>query len=374
MSPEQFTGKALDARSDVYSLGVMTYEMLTSRLPFDADTPWQWATQHMTAQPIPFEVAAPARDIPDGMRDAILRSLSKDREQRQESARQFFAQLSEGQRMTVEQAAAMPKRGTGTAAMSAAPDFSGGAPMTAPAAPIARPMGPGPMAPAVVAQLPPPPPPARAKGGNKGLIIGLATVGAVLLVAIVVVAARSMKPSDDETQSLSLGQASSQSTSIAPQIEGESTAAPNAAPTPTPEGTDKTQPQNTRSTTGSGTSRTGSGTASSASASSTGTTSPTGSSTSTSPTSTKPAGGGACDACISAASSGNVAGAASNYSKCDDASKKTQCQAIIRPKAAGAAQAAVLNGDCTRAKAIAQAAAAMSATSPQLNTIMSKCK
>ena len=74
MSPEQFTGKALDARSDIYSLGVMTYEMLTGRLPFDADTPWQWATQHMSVQPIPFEVSAPSKNIPDGMRKAILKA------------------------------------------------------------------------------------------------------------------------------------------------------------------------------------------------------------------------------------------------------------------------------------------------------------
>src|SRR5579864_2887467 len=48
MSPEQFTGRPIDARSDIYSLGVMAYEMVTSRLPFQANTAWEWATQHMT--------------------------------------------------------------------------------------------------------------------------------------------------------------------------------------------------------------------------------------------------------------------------------------------------------------------------------------
>src|SRR6187399_2732661 len=101
MSPEQFTGAELDRRSDIYSLGVMSYEMLTGKLPFEADTPWQWATQHMSVQPTPFEVSAPAKNIPHGMRDAILKSLNKDREQRQASARDFFAELSGGGRMTV---------------------------------------------------------------------------------------------------------------------------------------------------------------------------------------------------------------------------------------------------------------------------------
>src|SRR5688572_19536146 len=101
MSPEQFTGKALDARSDIYSLGVMAYEMLVGKLPFNADTPWQWATQHMSVQPTPFEVSAPSRELPIGMRQAIMKSLEKDREKRQATARDFFAELSDGGRMTV---------------------------------------------------------------------------------------------------------------------------------------------------------------------------------------------------------------------------------------------------------------------------------
>src|SRR6185436_3044068 len=109
MSPEQFTGKALDARSDIYSLGVMAYEMVTGRLPFEAATPWQWATEHMTAQPTPFEATPVGGQIPAAMRTGILRSLAKDREQRQSTAKQFYDELA-GQT-----SAPQPAASTGTA-------------------------------------------------------------------------------------------------------------------------------------------------------------------------------------------------------------------------------------------------------------------
>ena len=96
MSPEQFRGQELDHRSDIYSLAVVTYEMLTGRLPFEADTPWAWATQHLTAQPFPFEVTAVGANVPPKMRAAILRGLEKDRNKRQTSVKQFFEELALG--------------------------------------------------------------------------------------------------------------------------------------------------------------------------------------------------------------------------------------------------------------------------------------
>ncbi len=96
MSPEQFTGKELDARSDIYSLGVVAYEMLMARLPFEAETPWQWMTQHMSVQPFPFETSPMGANIPPKMRNAVMRALSKDPAQRPQTAREFFEDLTLG--------------------------------------------------------------------------------------------------------------------------------------------------------------------------------------------------------------------------------------------------------------------------------------
>lgn len=95
MSPEQFTGQELDARSDVYSLGVMAYEMLTGALPFEANTPWEWASKHLTHDPNPLEVSPSAMHAPEGMRVAILSALAKSHTSRPMSARQFAADLAQ---------------------------------------------------------------------------------------------------------------------------------------------------------------------------------------------------------------------------------------------------------------------------------------
>ena len=96
MSPEQFRGQELDSRSDIYSLAIVAYEMLTGKLPFDADTPWAWATQHLTAQPSPFEVSSMGAQVPPKMKGAIMRALEKDKLKRQATVREFHEDLTIG--------------------------------------------------------------------------------------------------------------------------------------------------------------------------------------------------------------------------------------------------------------------------------------
>jgi serine/threonine-protein kinase len=346
MSPEQFTGKALDVRSDIYSLGVMSYEMLTAKLPFEADTPWQWATQHMTAQPTPFEVSAPAKNIPHGMRDAILRSLTKDREKRQSSARDFFAELSGGGRMTVtgETGAKAVSGSANTAAMEAAPDFGGGnPPIPVYAPPPAHHGGHGvpPTAPGVVAAVPPPPARGGSQGGGKGLIIGLGAVGAILLVAMAVVAMKSLKPDPNETLTITAPtDTNTGSNVIAPLVDASDT-----APIPT-EAVSATPDASVPAT-------------------------PTGKSTGTKPTPSASAspktGSDACDACIAAAKGGNIPGAAFNFRACTDAAKKDACTNQAKKTAPRLAEAAAKNGQCSQANAIISGAKAMGADTAKLD-------
>jgi len=358
MSPEQFTGKALDARSDIYSLAVMSYEMLTGKLPFEADTPWQWATQHMTAQPIPFEVSAPAKHLPDGMRHAILRGLSKEREQRPSTAREFFTELSDGGRMTVEanpaETAAAAR--TGTAAMEAVPGFAA-APAQA-ASHYGPPPGHPAPTPMAVAAAPIPHAPPRGgagAGGGKGLIFGLAGVGAVLLGAILILAVRSNKPQNTDLPPIAINTAPATATTPpTEQLKPLDTPPPDTA-TPPPAG--------------------GGGTAA-APVETTKPATPTGTTTKAAGTGTPaaPPKGDPCDACKAAASSGNASGVNASLGRCTDATKQAECKAILGRTAVGAVKSAAMNGQCDRAKALAAAAEAAGVKGAARGLNGSSCK
>jgi serine/threonine protein kinase/Tfp pilus assembly protein PilF len=91
MSPEQVEGKDVDQRSDIYSLGVILYEMVTGRVPFEGETPLSIAVRHKTETPQePRELNT---QIPEDLSRVILRCMDKDKEKRYQSAGEVHSEL-----------------------------------------------------------------------------------------------------------------------------------------------------------------------------------------------------------------------------------------------------------------------------------------
>ena len=80
MAPEQAQGKRADVQSDLYSLGVVLYQMLTGEVPFDAETPWEVIRQHIEAQPK--HVRQVRNDVPKKLEQVVSKALEKDRKRR----------------------------------------------------------------------------------------------------------------------------------------------------------------------------------------------------------------------------------------------------------------------------------------------------
>jgi serine/threonine-protein kinase len=158
MSPEQAQGRTLTPASDIYSLAVILYELLTGKLPFEAKTPVEYLQLHVTARPIPLNERVPGKTFPPGLGDVIARALLKKPEERYRSSGEFAGALK-------------PLVSTTRGLSSIMPVGRGGDPV---------PSGP-----------PAPRPPAFSRGGRKtglGLIVGVAAaclvMGVVLAVAV----------------------------------------------------------------------------------------------------------------------------------------------------------------------------------------------
>src|SRR5580700_8952003 len=136
MSPEQAQGKPLTPASDVYSLAVILYEVLTGKLPFDAKSAMDFIQLHVVGKPIPVNQRVPGRTFPPLLEQILDRALAKKAEDRYDSAAEF----GEAMQAVLRGATALPAE-----AFASSPQPPSMAPMATPQAP----------APAAYAPVPP---------------------------------------------------------------------------------------------------------------------------------------------------------------------------------------------------------------------------
>src|SRR3979409_127740 len=140
LSPEQARGAPVDQRSDLYSLGIVIYEMLTGKVPFSGDAPVEIAMKHLNAVPEPPSKLRP--EIPHDLDAIVMRALAKEPDQRYASAEEMdadLARVARGVAVSEKTEEAMTQVLAGGGAMSAATMVTRPSTVTAP--PAYRPPG-----------------------------------------------------------------------------------------------------------------------------------------------------------------------------------------------------------------------------------------
>ncbi|HET7458057.1 MAG TPA: serine/threonine-protein kinase [Gemmatimonadaceae bacterium] len=94
MSPEQLRGKPLDPRTDVYSLALVTFEMLTGKLPFDGRTQQEMMIARLRSDPVPLRHMRPDLGLPATVERVLLKALAREPDQRYRGAPEFAAALA----------------------------------------------------------------------------------------------------------------------------------------------------------------------------------------------------------------------------------------------------------------------------------------
>jgi serine/threonine-protein kinase len=236
MSPEQVRGGTADARTDLYSLGVTMYEILTGRKPFQADTSYSVLDAQLNQAPTPLIEVNPA--IPPALNAIVLKAMEKLPEDRFQTADEFRAALK-GLR---ESAAAIPQAAAisqaAAASQAAVPVAQAAVPVAQPAMANAMPQaGPsaisnaGPVSPPPFTPVPQVAMPAQARArSHRGLWIGLGAGLALLaLVAVATVLPHFLASHASPKQAASETQASAAAPAATPA--GDTAAATASQPT-----------------------------------------------------------------------------------------------------------------------------------------------